>query len=164
MSFLHEEQVASEEVKSSDDNDSNVLDVLNEPMESKSGRKIKPSRRIYENFDDRKKSKSKGNKKSDWKSKSKRTTISATEPVEYEIIVDKTPALEIPAGTAAVCGYCHKGHQDDPLESGKRFSISGVTTHYFCMLFTYNSNQLGADSEGLFGFYGEEVKQQIEIG
>ena len=37
-------------------------------------------------------------------------------------------------------------------------------SHYFCMLFTYNSSQLGADSEGLFGFYGDEVKKQIEGG
>ena len=38
------------------------------------------------------------------------------------------------------------------------FSIAGVYYHYFYMLFTFNSKQLGADNEGLFGFYSEEVK------
>ena len=47
---------------------------------------------------------------------------------------------------------------------GKMFSINGVITHYFCMLFTYNSQQLGNDDEGLFGFFGVEVKQQIKNG
>ena len=42
------------------------------------------------------------------------------------------------------------------------FSIAGVYCHYFYMLCTFNSKQLGADNEGLFGFYGEEVKNQIE--
>ena len=64
---------------------------------------------------------------------------------------------------AAVCGYCHKGHLDDPLQSGKMFSIAGVFSHYFCMLFIFNSSQLGADNEGLFVFYVEEVKKQIEV-
>ena len=89
---------------------------------------------MYENYEDRKKSRSKGSKRSDWKSKSKRSSNNA--PVELENPVDKTLAVEIPSSTPAVCGYCHKGHLDDPLESGKMFSIAGVTTHYFCMLFT----------------------------
>ena len=42
------------------------------------------------------------------------------------------------------------------------FSIAGVYSHYFYMLFTFNSKQLGADNEGLFEFYSEEVKNQIE--
>ena len=168
MSSISEEIISTEEVQSiitevADDasnvatEDCNVDDVVNnELVESKSGRKIKPSRRMYDNYDDRKKSKSKGSKRS------KRPSITAL--VELESSVDKTAAVEIPSSTPAVCGYCHKGHLDDPLESGKMFSIAGVTTHYFCMLFTYNSSQLGADSEGLFGFYGEEVKNQIQNG
>ena len=43
------------------------------------------------------------------------------------------------------------------------FSIAGVFSHYFCMLFIFNSSQLGADNEGLFAFYVEEVKKQIEV-
>ena len=61
-----------------------------------------------------------------------------------------------------ICGYCHKGHLEDPLESGKLFSIGGVVSHYFCMLFTYNRSLLGANNGGLLGFYNEEVKKQIE--
>ena len=135
-----------------------VSNVTNELVESKSGRKIKPNRKLYENSHESKKLKSESHKKS----KSKKSFSTAPEVPKHP--VDKTPAVEVPAGTPALCGYCHKGHQEDPLESGKMFSINGVITHYFCMLFTYNSNQLGADNEGLFGFYGEEVKQQIESG
>ena len=31
------------------------------------------------------------------------------------------------------------------------FSIAGVYSHYFYMLFTFNSKQLGADNEGSLG-------------
>eukprot|EP00092_Neocalanus_flemingeri_P011468 GFUD01012360.1.p1 GENE.GFUD01012360.1~~GFUD01012360.1.p1 ORF type:complete len:1412 (-),score=414.50 GFUD01012360.1:12-4247(-) len=161
MNSQHEKAIAPEEVKSSDI-------IATELAESKSGRKIKPNRRIYGNYEETKKSKSEGFKKTDSKYKSKKSSSTnsnaATATGVPEIPVDKTPAVEIPTSTKAMCGYCHKGHQEDPLESGKMFSINGVITHYFCMLFTYNSNQFGADSEGLFGFFGEEVKQQIENG
>ena len=44
------------------------------------------------------------------------------------------------------------------------FSINGVSCHYFCMLFSYEGRQLGADKDGLFGYYGEEVKKQMDVG
>ena len=169
MSLQHDQVYAFDEVNANDDTVSENVEpeknVESELAESKSGRKIKPSRRTYHSYEDRKKSKSEAFKKSDSKFKSQKSpTTTAAVPEVPESPVDKTPAVEIPAGTPAQCGYCHKGHQKDPLESGKMFSINGVITHYFCMLFTYNSRQLGADNEGLFGFFGEEVKQQIENG
>ena len=59
------------------------------------------------------------------------------------------------------CGYCHRGVVDDAMECGKLYGINGVFVHYFCMLFTAHSRQLGEDNEGLFGFYGSEVVEQV---
>jgi len=164
MSSVHEDKEKLEDkngkadiVKANDE--TSVMDEVNNDLtESKSGRKIKPSHKISEKYEDNKKRKAKSHKKSEGKFKSKSSNnVDLAEPD-----VDKTAAVEVPVTTKAVCGYCHKGHLDDPLESGKMFSIAGVITHYFCMLFTYNSSQLGADNEGLFGFYGAEVKSQME--
>ena len=164
MSSVHEDKEILEDkndkadVGKADYETSVVDEINNDLSESKSGRKIKPSQKISEKYEDNKRRKAKSNKKSEVRSKSKSSNnVDPTEPD-----VDKTAAVEVPVTTKAVCGYCHKGHLEDPLESGKMFSIAGVITHYFCMLFTYNSSQLGADNEGLFGFYGVEVKSQME--
>ena len=47
-------------------------------------------------------------------------------------------------------------------EAGKLFTVMGTTVHYFCMLFTFNSSQLGLDTEKLFSFYGGEVTRQVK--
>ena len=158
---LEDKNEKSNDVKADEETATSVVvESNNDLIESKSGRKIKPSHKISEKYEDGKKGKTKNHKKSEVKSKSK--SSNNVHPAGPNLEVDKTAAVEVPVSTKAVCGYCHKGHLDDPLESGKMFSIAGVITHYFCMLFTYNSSQLGADNEGLFGFYGVEVKTQME--
>ena len=64
----------------------------------------------------------------------------------------------------ATCGFCLKGALPKPLEGGKLYKVGGLTCHYFCMLFTFNSKQLGEDNEGLFGFSFAEVSHQMELG
>ena len=79
------------------------------------------------------------------------------------VVVDKSAAVEVSLDDKeAKCGLCHLGHVSHPLEAGKLYSILGSTVHYFCMLFTAYSKQVGEENEGLFGFYGDEVKKQIE--
>ena len=62
----------------------------------------------------------------------------------------------------AKCGLCHLDYVSHPLEAGKLYSILGSFVHYFCLLFTAYRKQVGEENEGLFGFYGDEVKKQIE--
>ena len=79
------------------------------------------------------------------------------------VAIDKSAAVEVSANDKeSKCGLCHQGHVSHPLEAGKLYTILGSTVHYFCMLFTAYSKQLGEENEGLFGFYGEEVKNQIK--
>ena len=65
---------------------------------------------------------------------------------------------------AAICGFCHKGALPKPLEGGKLYRVGSLVCHYFCMLFTFNSKQLGEDNEGLFGFSLAEVSNHMELG
>ena len=86
--------------------------------------------------------------------------------------LDKTPAVALDSSDSSIsarCGFCHRGFidpSDDPLEGGKLYSVqtsSGtIFVHYFCMLFCAKANQVGSDSEGLFGFYGSEIVKQIQ--
>ena len=79
------------------------------------------------------------------------------------VTVDKSAAVEVSLDDKhAKCGLCHLGHVTHPLVAGKLHNILGSTVHYFCMLFTAYSKQVGEENEGLFGFYGDEVKKQIE--
>ena len=67
-------------------------------------------------------------------------------------------------GGTARCGFCHKGVLPKPLEGGKLYRVGSLICHYFCMLFTFNSKQLGEDNEGLFGFSLAEVSNHMELG
>ena len=67
-------------------------------------------------------------------------------------------------GVTARCGFCHKGALPKPLEGGKLYRVGGLICHYFCMLFTFNSKQLGEDNEGLFGFSISEVSNHMVLG
>ena len=66
--------------------------------------------------------------------------------------------------STAICGFCHKGALPKPLEGGKLYRVGSLVCHYFCMLFTFNSKQLGEDNEGLFGFSLAEVSNHMELG
>ena len=66
--------------------------------------------------------------------------------------------------SSAVCGFCQKGALPKPLEGGKLYRLGTLTCHYFCMLFTFNSKQLGEDNEGLFGFSISEVSNHMVLG
>ena len=74
--------------------------------------------------------------------------------------VDKSPAVPVLRSETAQCGFCRRSHVDDVMN--KLYRIGGMTVHYFCMLFNWGSKQAGEDGEGLFGFYGEEVRRQVE--
>ena len=67
---------------------------------------------------------------------------------------ERVRAVEVLEGSSVICGFCSKPRLPPPMEGGKMFSLQGVTVHYFCLLFSYNSLQLGEDTEGLFGFFG----------
>ena len=118
-------------------------------------RSLKPSRELLDQWN--------GNSRDKVEVKKSKSSKNTTKQNEPQVPIDKTAAVEISTSTPAVCGYCQQSHQDGPLESGKMFSIAGETCHYFCQLFTVGSAQLGADNEGLFGFYGDEVKKQISL-
>ena len=85
--------------------------------------------------------------------------------------LDKKPAVVLDSSDSSInakCGFCQRGFIDeseDLLEGGKLYSVetsSGtVFVHYFCMLFCAKAEQRGAESEGLFGFYGSEIVKQI---
>ena len=96
----------------------------------------------------------------------KRKGKSKGRQVEEEEVpaLERLPAEEELEGSKTKCGFCHRPRLPPPLEGGKLYTLKaqGVMAHYFCMLFTYNSHQLGGDSEGLFGFYGGEVRGQVE--
>ena len=69
---------------------------------------------------------------------------------------ERVRAVEVWEGSSVMCGFCSKPRLPAPMEGGKMFSLQGVTVHYFCFLFSYNSLQLGEDTEGRFGFFGGE--------
>ena len=70
---------------------------------------------------------------------------------------EKVRAVEEVEGSSARCHLCHQPRLPKSLEGGKLYTLGHgeerVTVHYFCMLFTYNSRQVGEEQEGLFGFY-----------
>ena len=82
-----------------------------------------------------------------------------------EELMKTAPAVQVlKDNVEARCGLCHTGHVDSPPhECGGLYSINNPYVHYFCMLFTAYSKQEGAEEEGLFGFYGDEVKNQIDL-
>ena len=58
---------------------------------------------------------------------------------------DRIPATLVPSSdVTSICGLCHRGHVDHPLEAGKLYRIGGsVFVHFFCMLFSEYSKQIG---------------------
>ena len=90
----------------------------------------------------------------------------AVSEVEEEVgEEEKVRAVEEMEGSSARCHLCHQPRLPKPLEGGKLYTLGHgeerVTVHYFCMLFTYNSRQVGEEQEGLFGFYLGEVRRQV---
>ena len=61
---------------------------------------------------------------------------------------DRIPTTLVPSSdVTSICGLCHKGHVDHPLEAGKLYRIGGsfscVQVHFYCMLFSEYSKQIG---------------------
>ena len=58
---------------------------------------------------------------------------------------DKIPATLVPSSDVTKkCGLCHRGHIIyHPLGAGKLYKIGGSYVHFFCTLFSENSEQIG---------------------
>ena len=57
---------------------------------------------------------------------------------------DKIPATLVPSSDVTKkCNLCHRGHIHDPLGAGKLYKIAGSCVHFFCMLFSEDSEQIG---------------------
>ena len=58
---------------------------------------------------------------------------------------DRNPATLVPSSDVTkMCGMCYKGHiRRHPLEAGKLYKIAGSHVHFFCMLFSEYSEQIG---------------------
>ena len=95
---------------------------------------------------------------------SKSQDLTLSENCENEAVGKGEVVAEEEKDELAKCGFCHKGALPKPLEGGKMYRVGNLTCHYFCMLFTFNSKQLGEDNEGLFGFSIDEVSSQMEKG
>lgn len=98
--------------------------------------------------------------------------MTLTENVSEVSDIDRTPAVVLDSSDPSItarCGFCQRGFiqpSEHPLEGGKLYAVhtsrGQVYVHYFCMLFCSKANQVGSDSEGLFGFYGSEIVKQLE--
>ena len=73
---------------------------------------------------------------------------------ESDNSVDKRPAVEVDISDYSAdskCGLCHHGLIKNALEAGKLYRVSNKDhesfVHYFCMLFTAYSRQVGAETE-----------------
>ena len=59
---------------------------------------------------------------------------------------DRIPATLVPSSdVTSVCGLCHRGHVYHPLEAGKLYRVGGSYScvHFFCILFSEYSKQIG---------------------
>ena len=75
--------------------------------------------------------------------------------------IDKSPAVEVAiSDSESRCGLCNHGHIKNALEGGKLYRVLNKGqesfVHYFCMLFTAYSRQIGAETEAEIqtGFLG----------
>ena len=84
----------------------------------------------------------------DHSSTSKKTNIQKKQQKMVEEVSpeERVRAVEVLEGSSVMCGFCSKLRLPAPIEGGKMFFLQGVTVHYFCLLFSYNSLQLGEDT------------------
>ena len=62
-----------------------------------------------------------------------------------------------PPGRCAFCDQTRNAKGNQLLRAGKFYKFGKYFFHYFCVLFSRDGEQKGKDSEGLNGFFLEDI-------